>query len=189
MRVVIVEDEIRIREGIIKLLSKTNDEFCLVGEAENGKDGLQLLCELKPDIVITDIKMPLMDGLQMLDKMQEAGLNTKAIVLSAYSEFEYARKAMKLGVTEYLLKPITYHCFMLALENVKHQVEKDRQDKPAQIGTIEQIFQFLVEGSLEINEELTSYLSNNYHIEKKQSFVVMCTYLGCNYQEIWEKTR
>ena len=88
MRVVIVEDEIRIREGIIKLLSKTNDEFCLVGEAENGKDGLQLLCELKPDIVITDIKMPLMDGLQMLDKMQEAGLNTKAIVLSAYSEFE-----------------------------------------------------------------------------------------------------
>ena len=180
MRVVIVEDEIRIREGIIKLLSKTNDEFCLVGEAENGKDGLQLLCELKPDIVITDIKMPLMDGLQMLDKMQQAGLNTKAIVLSAYSEFEYARKAMKLGVTEYLLKPITYHCFMLALENVKHQVEKDRQDKPAQIGTIEQIFQFLVDGSLEINEELTSYLSNNYHIEKNQSFVVMCTYLGCN---------
>ena len=189
MRVVIVEDEIRIREGIIKLLSKTNDEFCLVGEAENGKDGLQLLCELKPDIVITDIKMPLMDGLQMLDKMQEAGLNTKAIVLSAYSEFEYARKAMKLGVTEYLLKPITYHCFMLALENVKHQVEKDRQDKPAQIGTIEQIFQFLLDGSLEINEELISYLSNNYHIEKNQSFVVMCTYLGCNYQEIWEKTK
>lgn len=189
MRVVIVEDEIRIREGITKLLSKTNEEFELVGEAENGEDGLSLLCELRPDIVITDIRMPLMDGLEMLTQMMHEGLNTKAIVLSAYSEFEYARKAMKLGVTEYLLKPITYHDFLQALENVKYQVEKERQDKPAQIGTIEQIFQFLVDGSLEINDELISYLSNNYQIEKEQSFVIVCTYLGSNYQEVWEKTK
>ena len=129
MRVVIVEDEIRIREGIVKLLSKTNDEFELVGEADNGKDGLQLLRDLRPDIVITDIKMPQMDGLSMLEQMFEQGINAKVIVLSAYSEFEYARKAMKLGVTEYLLKPITYHDFMQALENVKHQVEKEKKDK------------------------------------------------------------
>ncbi len=189
MRIVIVEDEIRIREGIIKLLSKTNDEFELVGEAENGKAGLQLLRDLRPDIVITDIRMKLMDGLAMLTAMLDEGINTKAIVLSAYSEFEYARKAMKLGVTEYLLKPIAYHDFLQALENVKHQVEKERQDKPAQIGTIEQIFQFLIDGSLDINDELMAYLSNNYQIDRKQSFVIVCTYLGGNYQEVWEKTK
>lgn len=189
MKVVIVEDEIRIREGIEKLLLKAKDEFELVGEAENGEAGLHLLRELRPDIVITDIRMPLMDGLEMLTQMMNEGLNTKAIVLSAYSEFEYARKAMKLGVTEYLLKPITYHDFLQALENVKYQVEKERQDKPAQIGTIEQIFQFLIDGSLEINDELFSYLSNNYQIEKEQSFAIVCTYLGSNYQEVWEKAK
>lgn len=189
MRVVIVEDEIRIREGIVKLLSKTNGEFELVGEAENGQGGLQLVREQQPDIVITDIRMPLMDGLEMLSQIVDEGLSTKAIVLSAYSEFDYARKAMKLGVTEYLLKPITYHDFLQALENVKHQVEKERQDKPAQIGTIEQIFQFLIDGSLDINDEVISYLSNNYRIERNQPFVIICTYLGCNYQEVWEKTK
>jgi len=189
MRVVIVEDEIRIREGIVKLLSKTNDEFELVGEADNGKDGLQLLRDLRPDIVITDIKMPQMDGLSMLEQMFEQGINAKVIVLSAYSEFEYARKAMKLGVTEYLLKPITFHDFMQALENVKHQVEKEKQDKPAQIGTIEQIFQFLIDGSLDINEELIAYLSNNYQITKDQSFSIVCIYLGSNYHSMCKKAK
>lgn len=189
MRVVIVEDEIRIREGIVKLLSKTNGEFELVGEAENGNAGLQLLRELRPDIVITDIRMPLMDGLEMLTQAAEEGLNTKAIVLSAYSEFEYARTAMKLGVTEYLLKPITYHDFIQALENVKHQVEKEKQDKPAQIGTIEQIFQFLIDGSLEIDNEVSAYLFNNYQIKKNEPFIIVCTYLGSNYEDVWEKTK
>lgn len=189
MRVIIVEDEIRIREGIVKLLSKAGGGFDLVGEAENGRDGLELLRVLKPDIVITDIRMPLMDGLEMLTQMRQERLSTKAIVLSAYSEFEYARKAMKLGVTEYLLKPIVYHDFMQALENVRHQVEKEKQDKPAQVGTIEQIFQCLINGSLEINEELFLYLWNTYQIRQEESFVVVCAYLGSNYQEIWEKTK
>ncbi|MBP3476103.1 MAG: response regulator [Lachnospiraceae bacterium] len=189
MRVIIVEDEIRIREGITRLLSGIKDEFELVGEAENGEDGLRLLRELKPDIVITDIRMSLMDGLEMLTKMTEEGIQTKAIVLSAYSEFEYAREAMKLGVMEYLLKPISYHDFMQALENVKKQVEKERRKKPAQIGTIEQIFQFLIQGRLEMDEELTAYLHNNYQIEEDQSFIVICAYLGSHYEINWKKTK
>lgn len=189
MKVLIVEDEIRIREGIEKLLSKLNDEFEIAGEAENGETGLRLLQELKADIVITDIKMPGMDGLEMLTRMTEQQINAKAIVLSAYSEFEYARQAMKLGVTEYLLKPIAYNEFAQALENVKLQVEKDRQEKPSQIGTIEQIFQFLISDRIEIDAEILEYLKNNYQIQEQQSFVIICVYLGSNYETVWERVK
>lgn len=189
MRVLIVEDEIRIREGIEKLLSRLNDEFEIVGEAETGETGLRLLQKLKPDIVITDIKMPCMDGLEMLTRMSEQQINAKAIVLSAYSEFEYARQAMKLGVTEYLLKPIAYNDFAQALENVKLQVEKDRQEKPSQIGTIEQIFQFLISDRIKIEEEILTYLENNYQIHENQSFVIICAYLGSHYEAVWENVK
>ena len=80
-----------------------------------------------------------MDGLEMLERMVKAGIRTKAIVLSAFSEFEYARTAMKLGVTEYLLKPIAYNELMQSLENVSFQIEKERREKPEQIGTPEQM--------------------------------------------------
>ncbi|WP_321008632.1 response regulator, partial [Hungatella effluvii] len=98
MRIVVVEDEIRIREGISRLLKKLNEEYEIVGAAENGQEGLALIRELKPDVVITDIRMPVMDGLEMLDRLYQENAGTKAIVLSAYSEFEYARKAMQSGV-------------------------------------------------------------------------------------------
>ena len=105
MRIVIVEDEIRIREGISKLLGKIDPSYEIVGEAENGRAGLELVKAARPDLVITDIKMPEMDGLQMLEELHKDGLLIKAIVLSAYSEFAYAQQAIHLGVSEYILKP------------------------------------------------------------------------------------
>ncbi len=111
MKIVVVEDEIRIREGISRLLGKLKQGYEMEGEAENGQEGLELIRRVKPDVVITDIKMPKMDGLEMLKIMYREGIQAKAIVLSAYSEFEYARKAMSMGVTEYLLKPVTFGDF------------------------------------------------------------------------------
>ena len=140
LKVLIVEDEIRIREGLGKLLSRSGGRYDVVMEAGNGVEGLQAILQLKPDIVITDIRMPDMDGLEMLEQMVQAGIHTKAIVLSAFSEFEYARSAMKLGVTEYLLKPIAYNELMQSLENVTFQIEKERLEKPEQIGTPEDIY-------------------------------------------------
>lgn len=113
MKFVIVEDEIRIREGILRLLPKLDKENEIVGEAENGLEGLEIIRKEKPDVIITDIRMPLMDGLDMLEKLHEEGCDAKAIVLSAYSEFEYARQAIRLGVTEYLLKPIVIGDFQM----------------------------------------------------------------------------
>ena len=177
-RVLIVEDEIRIREGLGKLLSRTGGAYEVVREAGNGEEGLQSILELKPDIVITDIRMPDMDGLEMLERAVKAGIHTKAIVLSAYSEFEYARSAMKLGVTEYLLKPIAYNELMQSLENVSFQIEKEHREKPEQLGTPEQIFFSLLSGKLAIDQQTESYLMERYHIDCHERMSLLCAYHG-----------
>ena len=100
MRIAIVEDEPRIREGIHKLLARTNDSFIVVGEAENGREGVRLILRERPDVVIADVRMPEMDGIEMIAAVQEKGQNPVVIVLSAYSDFAYAQRAMKLGVRE-----------------------------------------------------------------------------------------
>lgn len=180
MRVFIVEDEIRIREGIEKLLGKM-DDLEIVGDAEDGLSGLEGIRALSPDLVITDIMMPGMDGLEMLTKMAEEGIKIRAIVLSAYSEFEYARRAMKLGVTEYLLKPIGYTDFSNAIENMRVQILKDRSVKPDEIGTIEQIFSSILNDRQDLNEDVESYLFNRYGINSDEEFAIMYVYLGSSY--------
>ena len=106
MRIVVVEDEAPIREGMAKLLSKINPEYELVGKAADGEAGYQLIRELNPDLVIMDIRMPKMDGITMMKKLREENIKCKAIILSAYSEFQYAQKAIELKADSYLLKPI-----------------------------------------------------------------------------------
>lgn len=126
MRVAIVEDEIRIREGLEKLLLKEAGRYQVVGLAEDGKEGLDLILREKPDLVIADIRMPFMDGIEMLTAIRAAGLMTKAIVLSAYSEFAYAQQAMKLGVSEYLLKPIVVDELTQALLGIEAQLRDQK---------------------------------------------------------------
>ena len=106
MRIVVVEDEAPIREGMAKLLSKINPEYELVGKAADGEAGYQLIRELNPDLVIMDIRMPKMDGIAMIKKLREENIKCKVIILSAYSEFQYAQKAIELKADSYLLKPI-----------------------------------------------------------------------------------
>ena len=106
-----------------------------------------------------------------------------------YSEFEYARKAMKLGVTEYLLKPISYNDFAQAIDNVSMQVIRDRQEKPAEIGTLEQIARSLLDGSLELSTDVINYLEHNYQIKKDQEFIIECVYLGNEFKQKLEKTK
>lgn len=182
MRIVIVEDEVRIREGFFKLLGKLGDEYEIVGEAENGRAGLEICRARKPDLVITDVQMPEMDGLQMLQAISDEGLDIKAIVLSAYSEFEYARTAMKLGVTEYLLKPLNISDFSTALENIRHQMEEDKRKKPATVGTLDQVMRDIIGGRMSADDEAFNYLKKNYGITADQKFIILCDYLGNQYE-------
>jgi two-component system, response regulator YesN len=177
VKIVIVEDEIRIREGIKKLLIKLNkEEDMIVAEAENGQEGLELIGREKPDVVITDVKMPVLDGLEMLKQAFPIVPNMKAIVLSAYSEFEYARTAMKLGVTEYLLKPIVLSEFMNAMESVRKQIENDKNKKPEEVGSLSQVFKSIINGDMISNNALKEYLFHKYEIGLDQPISLLVWY-------------
>lgn len=189
MKFVIIEDEVRIREGIIRLLAKMNPEFEIVGEAENGIQGLELINEQKPDVIITDIRMPCMDGLAMLKEVYQSGSKIKSIVLSAYSDFDYARQAIHLGVTDYLLKPVVLSEFQQAIENVISQLELDRMQKPRQLGTLERIMEGILSGSLKPDEEILAFLEQQHHITDKTHLAVICFYLGTLQEEKMEKTQ
>ncbi len=104
-KVMIVDDEKYVRMGI-----KSETDWALigcevVGEASNGEEGLEVAESVRPDLVISDIRMPRMDGIKMAEKLIEKYPGTKVIFLTAYNEFEYARQAIRIGVSDYLLKP------------------------------------------------------------------------------------
>jgi two-component system, response regulator YesN len=115
MKIIVIEDEIRIRDGIISLLGRLPGVHTVTETAGNGTEGLELIKTTPPDLVITDIRLPGMDGLEMLEKLAEESISIPSIILSAYSEFEYARKAIRLGVLEYLVKPVSLDAFTKAV--------------------------------------------------------------------------
>ena len=104
-KVLLVEDEILIRKGILMTVNWASLDCMVIGEAENGEEGLKAVSDLDPDLIITDLRMPKMDGLEMLEKLREEGNRAAVIVLTAYDQFSYAQSALRLGVVDYLLKP------------------------------------------------------------------------------------
>lgn len=113
-KVLVVEDEEIIRKGLLFTVDWLRAGCVVVGEAADGNEGLAKIAALQPDIVITDVKMPFKDGLEMLAE-SIAVFHYEAIILSGYGEFEYAQKAIALGVTDYLLKPIDFEQLYLVL--------------------------------------------------------------------------
>lgn len=103
-RILIAEDEFLVRIGLKTTIDWKSHGYVIVGEASNGKEALQMFIDTDPDIVVTDIKMPIMDGLQLLAEVKQRKPGTQVIILSNHDDFEYARAAMRHGVAQYLLK-------------------------------------------------------------------------------------
>jgi two-component system, response regulator YesN len=126
LTILVVDDEYLVRKGIRETISWENYGFTIIGEADNGKEGLQFAITHHPDIIITDIRMPFMDGLEFMAKLQEAGLNSRIIVLSGYGEFDYARTAIENGAVAYLLKPVENEKLIETITKVGEKVVNDR---------------------------------------------------------------
>ena len=103
--IILVDDEEEVRKSIIKQIDWESAGFKVVGDAENGEDGLEKIELLEPNVVLTDIRMPYMDGLTLTEKIRQRYPSTKVVIFSGYDDFEYAQRAIKLNVTEYILKP------------------------------------------------------------------------------------
>ena len=104
--ILVVDDEARQREAVINSVDWQRAGFNVVGDAENGIEALEQLEKLEPDLILTDIKMPLMTGLELARKAREVRPATKFVILSGYDDFEYAQEAFKYNVIRYLLKPV-----------------------------------------------------------------------------------
>lgn len=126
MRLILVDDEKGIVDGLKKMISRYIPECEVVGTAHNGADGIKLVQKIKPDIVITDIRMPQTDGLDMIHMVQEAGVHTKFILLSGYADFEYARRGMQLGVQFYINKPVEEEELRDCLYSVMKAIQEER---------------------------------------------------------------
>ena len=184
MKIIIVEDEIRIREGLIKLLRRIDQDFQVVGEADNGKNGLELILSLKPDLIITDVQMPVMDGLEMLCCLQKEGFLPKVIILSAYSEFSYAQQAIRLGVSEYLIKPIMINELTQSLRAVELQLQTEAQESGLpELYSLDQVMVGFQMGRLENNAALEGYVRKKFSVEINGNYILILAYLGDRYEE------
>lgn len=105
-KVLIVDDEHMIKKSLHKMITESEHGFTVVGEAEDGQEALELALQKSPDLIITDISMPIMDGLEFIRECRTRQLSCEIVILSGYGEFDYARQAIRFEVNDYLLKPI-----------------------------------------------------------------------------------
>lgn len=127
-KVVLVEDSKLLRTGMKFTFDWDALDCEIIGDAENGQEGLKLVRQTQPDIVITDIRMPGIDGLEMIGQLNSEGNSAVFIIISAYSDFNYAQQAVRYGVADYLVKPFTDAEMVSSLEAACSRVEERRQE-------------------------------------------------------------
>jgi len=130
MRMIVVEDEQRSREGLCRLLSALPGNHQLVGQASNGVAALDMILQLKPDVVFTDIKMPIMDGITLISSARSYNVKTEFVITSAYADFEFARQGISLDVADYLIKPVTQEDALRVLKHVERRLNGVKSKAP-----------------------------------------------------------
>lgn len=128
-RMVIVDDDEIEREGMTNFIPWESYGIEIVGSAWNGQEGYEVICAQKPDLVITDIKMPVMNGIELIRKVKEENEEILFVVLSGYGEYEYTSQAMELGIRHYVLKPCDEKRIVTILEQAKKELEEARRKK------------------------------------------------------------
>jgi two-component system response regulator YesN len=121
--VLVAEDEHWVRSGIVEMIERIGEKFKVVGEADNGLEAWNLIQELSPTVLITDIMMPKLDGLALLEQLHEMRYPIVSIIVSGYDNFTYAQQAIRYGVSEYLLKPVRREALREALQRSVDRLE------------------------------------------------------------------
>lgn len=124
-KLIVVDDEEDVREGVSQEIDWHSHGYEVVAKAENGREALELVERLRPDVVVTDIKMPFMNGLQLAESIGREYPGIRIIILTGFDEFEYAQKAVKLHIDEYVLKPFSASELIEALHKVKRRMDEE----------------------------------------------------------------
>lgn len=128
-KLILADDEEDVREGLLQLIDWESVGFAVADTAENGKEAAEMVEKHVPDVVVTDIQMPFMNGLQLAEWIRGHYPSTKIIILTGYEEFEYAQKAIRLGIDEYVLKPFSAAELADILHKVKKQIDAELAEK------------------------------------------------------------
>jgi len=126
--VVIAEDEELLLENLIQKIERTDLGFSVLGSAKTGADAYEIIKEYSPDLLITDIKMPVLTGLELIEKVRNHYPHTRFIITSGFSDFEYTKSAIRFQVCDYLLKPIDADELYRALQTIREQLDISRKE-------------------------------------------------------------
>lgn len=122
--VFLVDDEPWVLIGLKELISWEDEGFYIIGEASDGEKAWKKITCMEPDLIISDIRMPHLNGLALLERLRKNGISTSVIFISGYSEFEYARKSLRLGCSDYLIKPVEPEDLLQALRRVRETFQE-----------------------------------------------------------------
>lgn len=165
-RLLIVDDEYLVRMGLKETIDWPAFDIEIIGEATNGQQGFLLACELKPDIIISDVKMPLMNGVEFVRKLREAHFDGKIIILSGYRDFEYAKETFENGVSAYVLKPVDNQEIITVVQSTLETLKKELENRELYQGLKEQmpmisgqVFKDILVGNVSLESEIRDKLA------------------------------
>ena len=165
LRVLLVDDEIMIREGFKRLFDWEAHDCEVVGEAADGMEALAKIDSLKPDIAIMDINIPIMNGLKVIQMARLKHPDMAFVIVSGYDDFSYCREALRLQITDYILKPVNYEEFGTCIDNLKialFQRQSSKQETQQEERPIHGITRYLQE---HLTEEISlSVLAEEFHL-------------------------
>ena len=184
LRVLLVDDEVMIREGFKQLFDWQAHDCEVVGEAGDGMEALTQIDTLRPDIVIMDINIPIMNGLKVIQLCRIKHPNTAFVIVSGYDDFSYCREALRLQITDYILKPVNYEEFGTCIDNLKislferrvsSAVEPEKQEERAITGITRYLQEHLAE------EISLSVLAEQFHLNPQYISQLFKSEIGVNF--------
>ena len=182
LRVLLVDDEIMIREGFKRLFDWEGHDCQVVGEAADGMEALTKIDSLQPDIVIMDINIPIMNGLKVIQLSRLKHPDMAFVIVSGYDDFAYCREALRLQITDYILKPVNYEEFGSCIDHLKialfrrevSQPEQAREERP-----IQSLVRYLQE---HLGEDVTlAVLAEEFHLSAQYISQMFKSEIGVNF--------
>ena len=179
LKVLLVDDEVKIREGFKRLFDWEEHDLEVIGEASDGLEALSKIDEYKPNIVVVDINIPIMNGLKVIEMSKVRHPNTAFIIVSGYDDFNYCKQALKLKIADYLLKPVDYEEFGTVIDNLRISLYEKKIEEDVDDHLINKIAQYIRE---HLDEDISlNLLSDKFALNAQYISQLFKNQIGVNF--------
>ena len=190
MRIIVIEDNELYKNELLQCLEQEESDIEIVGSASNGAEGLALTEKLirdnlTPDVIFTDVRMPEVDGFEMIEALQRRGISCKIVVTSSCPEFLYAKRAMELGAVDFLVKPLKVYEVRNVLGRLRRELESEKQWK--HILNLEYIFLNAMAGKIKDDQQIGDLIKEGYGIAPEERIGVLGIGMRSNYEKYKEQ--